>query len=366
MNRYGRVSVLSIFAFLSMLSVAHAEPYLAVATGFKCVQCHANPTGGGLRNVFGNTYAQTQLAARRIAPEEEPWTGLIHRNVAIGGNLRANANWTGVPNQQDTNSFEVIDARAYLEASIIPNRLSLYFDERVAPGSAQNMEANIRLWVREGSFYVKAGRMFLPFGWRLEDDGAFVRQLSGVNMETPDQGVEIGVESEHWSAQLAVNNGSGTEPEDDEGKQVVASAAYVRSAWRLGASALFNDRDAGDRKGAALFTGARLGPVGLLAEVDYIEDDSLAPPGSERSELLAALVEGNWRLRQGHNLKLTYERFEPDRDIDDDEQTRSSLVYEYSPIQFLQLRVGVRVYDGIEQNDLQNREEAFVQLHGFF
>lgn len=368
MNSSVKAWMLAVFALLSVVPAAQAEPYFAVQTGFKCIQCHANPTGGGLRNAFGNSYAQTQLAARRIAPEEEElWTGLIQRYIAVGGNVRANANGTRVPNERDSNSFEVIDARAFLEGSLIPNRLSFYVDERVAPGSAQNMEANIRLWVREGSLYVKAGRMYLPFGWRFEDDGAFVRQLSAINMETPDQGVEIGMESGNWSVQLAASNGSGVAPETDDGKQVVSSAVYVRSAWRIGASALFNDTDAGNRKGAALFSGARLGPLSLLMEVDYIEDDSLTDDlGRRGRELLAALAEGNWLLRQGHNIKLTHEWFKPDRDVDEDEQTRTSLVYEYSPIQFLQLRAGVRLYDGIEQDNLQNREEAFVQLHGYF
>ena len=84
------------------------------------------------------------------------------------------------------------------------------------------------------------------------------------------------------------------------------------------------------------------------------------------TELLATLAEANWLLAQGHNLKVTYEWFEPSDDIDEDEQTRSSLLYEWSPIQFLQLRAGVRLYDGIPQNDTQNRRQAFVQLHGFF
>ena len=55
-----------------------------------------------------------------------------------------------------------------------------------------------------------------------------------------------------------------------------------------------------------------------------------------------------------------------DDDVDEDERTRWSVVYEYSPIQFLQLRGGARFHDGISQNALQNREEYFLEVHGFF
>ena len=37
-----------------------------------------------------------------------------------------------------------------------------------------------------------------------------------------------------------------------------------------------------------------------------------------------------------------------------------------TPGQFVQLRLGARIYDGIPQNDLQNRKLFFAQLHGFF
>ncbi|HVO47879.1 MAG TPA: hypothetical protein VMT29_16265, partial [Steroidobacteraceae bacterium] len=69
---------------------AHAEPYLAVQTGFKCGQCHVNPTGGGERTAFGNVFAQTQLAATRI-DTGDLWTGEINRFLSIGGDLRAQA-----------------------------------------------------------------------------------------------------------------------------------------------------------------------------------------------------------------------------------------------------------------------------------
>ncbi|HKY92248.1 MAG TPA: hypothetical protein VJM11_14460, partial [Nevskiaceae bacterium] len=124
-----------------------------------------------------------------------------------------------------------------------------------------------------------------------------------------------------------------------------------------------NDADVGERTVAALFGGVATGPVAWLLEGDWIEDDSFA---TGRRKLWAGLAEANWNVRRGHNLKLTGEYFEPDDDVDEDEQSRTSLVWEWSPIQFVQTRVGWRHYDGIPQNDLQNREEGFVQLHVFF
>ena len=112
-----------------------------------------------------------------------------------------------------------------------------------------------------------------------------------------------------------------------------------------------------------LHAGLRTGPIAWLAEVDYIEDRGL-PGGNLRRWV--GLIEGNWIPRRGHNLKLTLETLEPNTDIDDDEQDRYSLVYEYMPFQFLQLRGGLRIYDGVSGDEAQNRRFGFIELHGFF
>ena len=132
-----------------------------------------------------------------------------------------------VPNQSSTNDFAMEEARAYLDFGVIPNRLSVYIDQRFAPGNSTNLEANIRYWITENSFYVKAGRMYLPFGYRFEDDNAFVRQLSGINMQAPDEGVEFGFENGSWTTQLALSNGTAGAPEVDNGKQIMARTEYV-------------------------------------------------------------------------------------------------------------------------------------------
>jgi hypothetical protein len=360
-KRLARFAVLALL--LGVGTQANAEPYLAAQMGLKCGQCHVNPTGGGMRNVFGNTFVQTTLAAKRLGAEEDLWTGQVMKFLSVGGNARANYNYVDVPNQGQSNDFEVEEARAYLDFGVIPNRLSVYLDQRFAPGNSTNLEANVRYWIKESALYVKAGRMYLPFGYRFEDDNAFVRQLSGINMQAPDEGVELGFETGQWSTQLALSNGTAGAPENDHGKQLTARVEFVQSRWRAGASALINDTDIGDRMGVGVFGAFNAGPVTLLGEVDYVDDDSIGAAGRK---LMASLAEADWKIRQGHNLKLTFEWLDPDDDVDEDEQTRASVLYEWSPIQFVQLRAGVRMYDGIPQNDIQNRTQTFVQLHGFF
>lgn len=347
-----------------MSGAAWAEPYFAVQQGVKCVTCHVNPTGGGMRNPFGNTWARTVLPAHTIdTGVGEDWNGNLNRFVALGANLRASGTYIDTPNERSQSAFDVDEARLYLELTAIENRLSVYLDQRVAPGGSSNLEAYGRYWSADHTWYVKAGQMYLPYGLRLEDDSAYIRQVPGINFDTPDRGVEVGLETTRWSAQFAVSNGTASGPENDQGKQYSARAEFVQSVWRAGASYSFNDADAGERQLAGAFAGLRTGPIAWLAEADYITDEGFAD--GERKQWVG-LLEANWLMSQGNNVKLTAEFFEPDRDVDEDEQSRYSAVWEYTPMQFLQLRLGVRFYDGIPQNDLQNRKQAFVQMNAFF
>lgn len=340
-----------------------AEPYLAVQQGYKCVTCHVNPTGGGMRNMFGNVFALNVLPAHRIEVGDNSWTGAINHYVMLGGDVRADWTATDIPHQQQANEFDVSEARVYLNVEAIPDRLSIYLDERLAPGSATNLEAYARYWTVDHAWFVQAGRMYLPFGLRLEDDTAFTRTVPGINMTTPDTGVEVGWEATNWTVQIALSNGSAGGQENDDGKQVTGQVAYVDPRWRIGLASSFNQSDAGDRAAYGLFGGLRTGPVAWLAEADLVVDDGFT---EGTRELVSALLEADWAILRGHNLKLVAEWYDPDRDVDNDEQTRWSAVYEYSPIQFLQLRGGARAYDGIPQNDLQNRTLYFLELHGFF
>jgi hypothetical protein len=360
--RMGAVRLLLLCCFAA--GAAQAEPYFAVREGLKCSNCHVSTSGGGMRNAFGAAWGQTALPERRIEiPGVEVWTGALNPYIAIGANLRAGYLYTDVPHEDAQSEFDVEEMRAYLGIGIVPDRVMLYVDQRVAPGGSANLEAYARYTTANQRWSIRAGQIYLPYGWRLEDDSAFIRQVTGVSFATPDEGLEVGWEATQWSAQLAITNGSAGGPETDEGKQLSVRAEHVRAGWRIGAGFNLNDADAGDRQMQGVFAGLRTGPIAWLAEADYIVDDSF-PDG--RRNLWVGLIEGNWEFRAGWNLKLTAEYFDPDDDVEEDEQNRFSAVLEYVPVQFLQLRAGARVYDGIPQNDLQNRKAYFIGVNGYF
>lgn len=350
-----------------------AEPYLAVRTGAKCMACHVNPTGGGKRTEFGAIYGQTAMAAARLdlrtgqaAPaggsEPASWTGRLNDQFSVGADLRGNMQYLVVPNEVDTFAF-IQRAQGYVEVTPIADRLTIYLDERVSPGAATNRETYAMLWFADKGAYVKAGRMFVPFGLRIEDDTAFIRQATGTNFNSSDDGVEGGLELGPWSAQVSVTNGAGGGTETNRGKLVSSLFAFVRPVWRVGLSASTNFNDVADRRMQSVFAGLRTGSVSWLASGVHITDDG-TPTG--RLEQWATLVEGNYEAAKGHNLKLTYEHYDPNADLKEDERNRYSAVWEYVPFQFTQFRLGVRKNNGISQNNAQNTTEAFLQWHAFF
>lgn len=352
--------LLLILVGLSAQIPAVAEPYLAVQEGYKCNVCHVNPTGGGLRNTFGIQYAKLLLPAKPIAALDV-WNGQLIDSVRLGGDLRAAWTRSSAPNTASQSQFGLEQVRIYGDVAIIPDRLGVYVDEQVAPNAAQNMEAYLRIGSTQG-LYLKGGQFYLPFGWRLQDQTAFVREVSSISMTNPQQGIEVGCEHGGWSAQLDLTNVPAAGAGSKAGHQTTGQVVQVRPNWRWGAAASFTQSDVGNRRVGGIFAGLRTGPVAWLGEADLIHDEGF--PGGRT--LAAGLIEADWRMLKGHNLKGTVEYFDPDRRVREDQRARYSVVYEFTPIPFLQLRAGYRRYRGIPQSNSQNQRLSFVELHGYF
>lgn len=356
-----RVAMALVLMFASAPLIARAEPYLALAQGLKCVACHVNPTGGGLRNAFGVAFAQRIMPAVPLPNDTPGWSGSVGDFVRLGGDLRYLWSRTEVPRQPTQKGWALDEFRLSGDVSVLPGRLGVHFDQLMAPGSSRTREAYVRLGTTDGTWALKGGQLYLPFGWRLQDNAAFVRQLSGINMTAPDTGIELGFEHPEWSAQLALTNGTANTG-TGSGHQLTGQLVWIRPRGRIGVAASGTSANAGDRRMAGVFAGLRTGPLVWLGEVNLVRDEGFA---QGRRSLLATLGEVNWGIHRGHNLKLTLESFDPDRDVSEDHKSRVSLVYEVTPLPFVQLRLGVRRWEGIPQNAFDNRRTLFLEFHAF-
>lgn len=354
-------SILAVAVILvASTNIAQAEPYIAVQKGMQCSSCHSGPAGGGMRTVYGNVFAQSELAARRLG-DRNIWTGEISKWLSMGADLRGSFVNVDAPNSSETSDSQIDRGTIYVEAKIIPNRLTVYVDQQVTPDESINREAYLRVNSKNTKWFASVGRFYLPYGLRLQDDSAFVRLATGANFANSDRGLQAGYNSGAWST-----IGSVTEPDGGgkgSGKEVSLVSTYVQPTWRAGASANVNDDDAGDRAMIGVFGGLKTGSVAWLVEFDSIRDEV---PGSSTAQAFAGLLEANWTFKKHHNLKISYDYLDPDNDISEDHQVRYSAVWEHSPFQFLQVRAGYRLYDGVPQVDAQNRRVFFAELHALF
>ena len=331
------------------------EPHLSIRTGLPCSQCHVNRTGGGARTAFGSIYAQTRLPMRQSVFRGR----FLNSFLSVGADARIATEVTS-GDSPDT-GFGVEEANLYLEARVVPDVLTVYIDQTVGPGSATTREV-FGLVGLSSDVYVKAGKFLLPYGLRLQDDAAFVRQQTGFTFDTPDVGVEVGFEPGPLSVFASVTNGTQGAAENNDDKQVTASAALIFPSFRVGASGSHNDAPGSSRDVFGGFAGLGLGRVTILGEVDYIFDTF--DTGADSNQF-AAYIEGDVLIARGINLKATYGFLDPDRDIAENARTRVRFGVELFPVPFLRIAALYTMLEDIPQATT-DRDRLTIELHGFF
>ena len=108
-----------------------------------------------------------------------------------------------------------------------------------------------------------------------------------------------------------------------------------------------------------IFAGVKLWLISWLFEYDVIKDTGFNDIDLTQD---VALIEANVLLLQGHNLKLTFDTLISDQKNSD----RWSIVYEYFPMAFTQIRAGFRYKNSDDDLIIDDSEESFVELHVFF
>jgi len=357
--------IATIICALLLSNRVKAEPYLAIKNNLKCSACHVNPDGGGLRNEFGKIYGQ-QLLPAKASNFDSIKMAQVTQFLSIGADARFNANLqkTEEENNNTNKSFSVESAQLYVNFKIPETGLSFYLDQQVAPGTAINREAVVMYSFADGDF-IKAGKLFIPYGLRIEDDSAFIKQATGLNFDNSDNGVEYGLNVGNTTMNFFVANGTSQAVNNDNSFLYGTRIEHLFSNFRLGSSAILND---GDNKVTMfnVYAGATWQNFTFLTEIDYLTLENSNSATLPDINQLISLTEVNYQWQAGWNIKLTAEYFDPNRDINEDEQTRYSLIGEYTPISNIQLRLGVRLKQDIPQRPQQNVDLLFAQSHFYF
>jgi len=343
---------------------SQAEPYLAVRSNQPCSACHVNPTGGGARNAFGNYYG-TQVLPARAGDTALFDGGALTDTLRLGANFRAGFGHQDTEQAEASQGFETQSAQLYFHIKPKGVPFSLYIDEQVAPGAAINREAFVLMQLGAQD-YLKTGRIFMPYGLRLEDDSAFVRQLTQFNFDNSDNGVELGLYLGSLAIHSVISNGASSTTNDDNRLHYLTRWEYLGGTWRLGANVSLNDAEAGQRLTTGFYAGVNLWDYALLFEWDSVVDESIQTAQGHDQSQQAGLIELNRLLQPGLNLKLTAEYLDPDTRTENDLRTRYSTLLEYTPYANLQLRGGLRISDDIPQRPSGNHNQVFMQLHVYY
>jgi hypothetical protein len=360
-----KLALIASFFITFGSSLVFAEPYIAVREGLKCSACHTNMTGGGKRNPMGTGYGAIDLPWKPADLQSHKiphYFSLFDNLISFGGDFRALSRSTFSEGQLETNTFQTDKSNLYLQADLIPNRITFYLDETIAPGGAQTREIFAMLQGLPGRGWIKAGKFLPPFGLRLEQDNTFLREATGFNFNNPDTGVELGFEPGSLMFATSVTNGTTSVLDNNTSKQLVGSLGYVRDQFRFGGSASYNESDEDIRKVGGVWAGIRLKKLVFLGEADLVQEEL----DEENRDQLITYAELDYEIVDGWNVKLAYEYFDPDRDVDENERDRVIIGVEPFLTSFVQLQLFYRFNQSIPQNIPQNADELAVRLHIYF
>jgi hypothetical protein len=165
---------------------AQSEPHFSAITGQSCFLCHENPSGRGMRSLYGSqffgpTYLPMQPVDEKVLEKLKPQ---LSESVTIGCDLRTI--WMS-ENTQDknkqaglsaplaTNTGTIAQMEGYVYFAFQPTeKFLIYYNQGIAT-FAGHFEAFGLANVLPLKGYIKAGQFQENYGWIFADHTSFVR-----------------------------------------------------------------------------------------------------------------------------------------------------------------------------------------------
>ncbi|MCZ6775045.1 MAG: hypothetical protein O7D34_01160 [Ignavibacteria bacterium] len=359
--RFVALGVIAMF----ISDMALALPRFASRTGAKCQSCHVNPSGGGMRRVFGATYGRDELPVPTWSEEFEleDFTTMLTNFLGVGADFRTLFFYQQIPDtgaapppQSSNNAFFQMQGDLYLNFRIA-KRVSIYLDKGLYSG----FEIFGLLNILPARGFIKVGKFVPNFGTKLDDHTIFIREFTGFSAERgrPElTGAEVGFSPGPATIVGGIYNaadgfGSGTGRQKAvlgrvEGMFNVADDANLG----IGGNVFTKENTSGVR--TTLFGGFgsfSYKNLTIFGEVDLMQTKS----GGTTTDAVVSYVEVNYVVTTGVDLKFAYDFYDPDRDLKTGSLSRYSFGFEFFPLSGVEVRPMYRIMKE-EPTDVKNDE----------
>jgi hypothetical protein len=247
----------------------------------------------------------------------------------------------------------------------LESRVSIYYDK----GRSDTYEM-FGLGYLTPHLYGKAGRFVPSYGWKFDDHTMFVRDELGLAPPAnSDVGFEAGYSKGHVDIQAAVVNGSRGTIFDNDTK--AAGTLNVMARHHIGPFGLAlggseyhrpSDLDHYDAYGGYGYLTWR--SLTWVGEMDFVREK---PIGGGATISVVSSHELTWLIRQGLEVKGTYDFFDPNRDLGGGAKSRWGGGVTFMPYPYVVLEGDLRqtnYQDGVFYSGI-DALETVLQIHLF-
>jgi hypothetical protein len=344
--------VVSLLVSMVAVPSLTALPIYASREGAKCVSCHFDPNGGGIRNDFGFTYGKN----RHSMEPEERWADVtvnpqLNDWIRLGLDTRMTYIASHVQGDQSTLSTSTFfPMQANLRVAVTPlDYLSIVGSHGLYLQTAGFSEPYLaREWY--GLFhglpynaFVQVGKFRNPFGLRQDDHTSFVRteDFLSFDSQVEDAGIAAGSTGRNGWFEVAFTNG---EAAFEERAQALSGKVAWSYPWLQGGVSGYHRYDESldvsfDRW--SLYLTRTFGPLTLLGEYGRgtTEDDAVAVNND------AAFGELVYRVSRGMNVRGKFDWMDSNRGEGGSITKRYAGQVDLIPMPFVQLQLSARYYE---------------------
>jgi hypothetical protein len=333
-----------------------------------------------MRTAFGLTYGRDDISVKAWQEEYalSDFSTQITDFLSYGVDFRFLAFYQKVEKQgvadQSRSSFFPMQADVYLNLAI-SKKIGVFVNPAFGPFNRYEIFGIAKVLPANG--YLKLGRFTPPYGLRLDDHTSFVRQVTPFRNNSGQQtGVEIGFSPGPISLMGALTNGTVGDRDTDMIKAVLGRAEGRMSIGpvnaMLGVSS-YNDVSGGERYNIVGGFGSLSlwESLTLVGDAEWmkgnsvhmsINSDRLDRNAAGRSlKQFALMIEGDYPLMQGLDLKVMYDFFDPDTDIKSGKVERYSGGFEFMPFSGVEVRPLLRI-----TKDTTTPNQDYTDVHVLF